>query len=119
MPATLALEVVTPERLLLRLRVAYVYAHGEAGDFCVLPRHMPLLTVLRVGSLHYRLDGKVHFVFVRGGIFTVCRDAALVLAEVAELPMEIDVDRAQKARERALARLESDRSWLRQTARQA
>jgi F-type H+-transporting ATPase subunit epsilon len=48
-------------------------------------------------------------VFVSGGFAEISGDRVMVLAEVAELPEEIDMDRAKRARERALRRLESER----------
>ncbi len=109
MARTLLLEVVTPDRLVFRQEVESVGAPGTLGDFTVLPMHIPFLSSLRVGSLTYRLDGRLHYVFVGGGFADVTGAKVLVLAEVAELPEEIDVDRARRARERAAARLETER----------
>jgi F-type H+-transporting ATPase subunit epsilon len=105
MAPQLLLEIVTPDRQVLSRLVDAVSASGIEGDFCVLPRHIPFLTSLRVGSLSYRLAGALHYVYVGGGFAEVTGARVLVLAEVAELPEEIDVTRAMKARERAEARL--------------
>ena len=107
MTPTLLLEIVTPQRQVLSRPVASVGAAGADGDFCVLPRHIPFLTTLRVGCLSYRLDGALHYAYVGGGFAEVTGERVLVLAEVAELPEEIDVARAMKAKERAQARLDA------------
>ena len=109
MAKTLLLEIVTPDRLVLRQTVDSVSAPGVAGDFTVLPLHVPFLSSLRVGSLAYRVDGKLQYAYVGGGFAETTRDRVLVLAEAAELPEEIDAARARKARERAAARLEAQR----------
>jgi F-type H+-transporting ATPase subunit epsilon len=103
------LEIVTPERQVLSRQVESVTLPGVQGELCVLPMHIPLLTSLQVGSLSYRLDGKRHYAYVGGGFVEVTHDRVLVLAEVAELPEEIDIARAMRAGERARVRLESQR----------
>lgn len=109
MTQTLLLEIVTPARQVLSCRVQSVTLTGVEGEFCVLPQHIPLLSALDVGSLSYRLDGARHYAYVGGGFVEVGPERALVLAEVAELPEEIDVARAMRAGERAKARLENVR----------
>lgn len=105
MSLTLNLEIVTPDKVVLRCDAATVTAPGVVGEFTVLPLHVPFLSALRIGSLHYHGASQHGSVFVSGGFADVARDKVLILAEVAELPEEIDVDRARKARERALARI--------------
>lgn len=107
MALTLQLDIVTPDRQVLSQRVASVTASGVEGDFCVLPQHIPFLTALQIGSLSFRQEGKVHFVFVKGGFAEISGERVLILAEAAELPEEIDVGRALRARERAVARLQA------------
>ncbi len=105
----LLLEVVTPDRLVLRTEAEYVGAPGLLGEFGVLPNHIPFLSALGVGSLMYKTGGRNHYVFVAGGFAEISAGKVTVLAEVAELPEDIDIDRAKKARERAVKRLESER----------
>lgn len=101
----LRLEVVTPDKMVISQDVDYVGAPGIAGEFGVLPGHIPFLSALGVGSLSYKLGGKNHFVFVAGGFAEVSPGKVTVLAEVAERPEDIDVDRAKRAEERARQRL--------------
>lgn len=105
----LLLEIVTPEKLVLSLDVLAVTCSGVAGEFTILPLHVPFLSSLQVGYLHYRVDRSMRMVFVSGGFADVSGGKVLILAEAAELPEEIDVDRAKKARERAKVRLEVER----------
>jgi len=109
MAGKLTLDVVTPEKLVLSKSIEYVGAPGIEGEFGVLPGHVPFLTALGVGSLMYREDGRTKYVFVSGGFAEIGGDKVTILAEVAELPEEIDLARAERARERALKRLESER----------
>jgi len=109
MARTLLLEIVTPDRLVLHRDVDSVTLPGVAGEFTVLPQHIPFLSSMLVGSLSYREAGRRNYVYVGGGFADVGPNKVLVLAEVAELPEEIDVDRARRARERAAARLEAQR----------
>ena len=101
MANTLKLEIVTPDRKVLSEDVEYVGAPGILGEFGVLPKHVPFLSALGVGNLHYKQNGKAHYVFVAGGFAEVSNDQVTILAEVAEKATEIDTDRAQKAKARA------------------
>ena len=109
MARTFALEIVTPDRLVLQKTVDSVTAVGIAGEFTALPLHVPFLSALTVGTLSYRENGKLGYAFVSGGFVEVGPAKVLILAEAAELPEEIDLDRARKAKERAVMRLEAQR----------
>ena len=109
MARTFALEIVTPDRLVLQKTVVSVTAASVTGEFTALPLHVPFLAALSVGNLSYRENGRLAYVFVSGGFAEVGPDKVLIMAEAAELPEEIDLDRARKARERAEARLAATR----------
>lgn len=99
-------EVVTPERKILKEEVAGVIVPGSEGYLGVLPRHTPLLTTLKPGVVRYRTaGGKTERLAVSGGFMEAGPDRAVILADTAELASEIDVARAQRARERAEGRL--------------
>ena len=95
MSLTLSLEIVTPDKVVLRCDAAAVTAPGVAGEFTALPLHVPFLSALRIGSLHYRGATQNGTVFVSGGFADVTHEKVLILAEAAELPEEIDLDRAR------------------------
>lgn len=104
-PTKLALEIVTPDRALVREDVDEVQLPGQEGYFGVLPGHTPLLAVLKVGELWYRIGQEKHYLAVAGGFVEVLPDRVTVLAQIAERAHEIDVARAEAARQRAQERL--------------
>jgi F-type H+-transporting ATPase subunit epsilon len=103
--ATLALEIVTPERPLVRETVDEVELPGAEGYLGVLPGHTPLLTLLQVGELWYRQGRETTYLAVASGFAEVLPDRVTVLAQIAERAEDIDVPRAQAALQRANARL--------------
>ena len=105
MPA-FALEVVTPERVAYSGQVASLQAPGSEGSFGVLARHIPLLTSLQIGRLRFVEEGGNEVqMAISGGFVEVGREQVAVLAETAERVEEIDVARAEAARQRAEERL--------------
>ncbi|MGA2134079.1 MAG: F0F1 ATP synthase subunit epsilon [Bryobacteraceae bacterium] len=101
MADTLALEVVTPERLLVREDVAAVQAPAANGYVGILPGHAPLLAELGTGFLNYEMGGKRWYLAVHKGYLEVLGDKVRVLATAAERAEEIDVERAKVAMKRA------------------
>ena len=102
MADTIHLEIVTPERLLLEADVDSVQVPGLDGELGILPGHSPLISQLKpAGLLSYVVGGTSTQIVVSEGFVEVMPDRVKVLAEVAERPDEIDVERALKARERA------------------
>lgn len=112
MAKELRLEIVTPDRMVLSSDVEYVGAPGILGAFGVLPGHVPFLSALGIGNLHFIKDGRTHYVFVSGGFAEVTGKKVTVLAEVAERAEEIDVERARRAQERARQRLERQKDAI-------
>jgi F-type H+-transporting ATPase subunit epsilon len=120
LPEAIELIIVTPQRQLLREKVASVQLPGASGELGILPGHAPLITELGNGELSYRTSsGSEPMVLaVLSGFAEVLPDRVTVLAETAERPDEIDVDRAKQALERAEKRLKStdtDVDWDRAT----
>jgi F-type H+-transporting ATPase subunit epsilon len=105
LPAHLALEIVTPDRAIVHDQVDEVQVPGSEGYFGVLPGHTPLLSMLQVGQLWYRKGAEKFYLSVAFGLAEVLPDRVVVLAQIAERADEIDVDRAQAARQRAEQRL--------------
>lgn len=97
----LELEVVTPEKLVLREKVDEVVVPGLGGELGILPDHTPLISQLQSGVLTYRTGTEKKSLHVSGGFVEILPDRVAVLAEVAETPEEIDYQRAQEARARA------------------
>lgn len=101
MAKTIELEIVTPDRSVLSEVVDYVGAPGTDGEFGIMANHIPFLSSLGIGNLYYKKDGKYFYVFVSGGFAEVSNNKMTVLAEVADIASEIDVDRASKAQGKA------------------
>ena len=99
------LEIASPYRQVLNVEVDEVIAPGEEGQFGVLPGHTPFLATISVGQLIYRQGSQMKYVAVSHGYAEVEYHRVIVLLDAAELPHEIDLDRAEKARLRAEGRL--------------
>ncbi len=107
LPTKIKLEVVTPDRHLLSEVVDEVTLPGSEGYLGVLPGHLPLLTTLGIGIMSYH-KGPAKFIFsVSGGFVEILPDRVIVMADTLERPEEIDVARAQAAKERAEKELRS------------
>jgi len=85
-------EVVTPERVLFREQIEAMIMPGADGRLGILPKHAPMVVLLRPGVVKYRQGGQ---------------DRVVLLADTAEKAADIDILRAQQAKERALRRLRS------------
>lgn len=103
----LLLEIVTPERLAYSDEVDSVQLPGIEGELGVLPHHAPLVTLLKPGVLRIRQGPQETELAVGGGFMQVLPTQVTVLADTAERAEEIDEERAQQARERALAAIQN------------
>jgi F-type H+-transporting ATPase subunit epsilon len=105
LPTKLTLEIVTPDRSLVREDVDEVQLPGSEGYFGVLPGHTPLLSMLMVGELWYRSGQEKRYLAVAGGFVEVLPDRVTVLADIGERAEDIDLARAEAAKRRAEERL--------------
>lgn len=111
MAENIRLEIVTPEKSVVSDEAKIVMAPGSLGEFGVLSGHTPFMTGLKVGSVRYEdAGGKERFVFVSGGFVEALPDRVTVLADSAERRMDIDIERAKKAMQRAEERLAKERA---------
>ena len=102
----LLLEIVTPEKLAYSDTVDAVTLPGSEGELGVLPHHAPLVSTLGVGELRIRKGGQVDTFAIAGGFLQVRPDKVVVMAEMADMAAEIDVERAAEARREAEQALE-------------
>jgi F-type H+-transporting ATPase subunit epsilon len=107
LPTEIRLEVVTPERELVHESVLSVSIPATTGYLGILPGHAPLLSELQPGELSYVEDHVTHFLSVSWGFTEVLPERVIVLAQTAERAEEIDVERAQRAKQRAEERLKN------------
>ena len=105
LPAKLSLEIVTPDRALVREEVDEIQLPGAEGYLGILPGHAPLLATLKVGELWYRVGQERHYLAIAAGFVEVLPDRVTVLAQIAERAEDIDIARAAAARTRAEERL--------------
>ena len=96
---------MTPDRLLVHEQVDEVQIPGSEGYFGVLPGHTPLLASLAVGEMWYRKGQEKTFLAIAFGFAEVLPDRVTILARLAERAEEIDIERAEAARQRAEALL--------------
>jgi F-type H+-transporting ATPase subunit epsilon len=101
------LEIVTPEKMVVRDTAESVQIPGLNGYLGILPGHAPLITELGAGEIAYRSNGQSHRFAVAWGFAEVLQDRVTVLAETVERADEIDVARAQRALARAEELLKS------------
>jgi len=105
LPTSLALEIVTPDRAIASQQVDEIQLPGSEGYFGVLPGHTPLLASLQVGEMWYRIGQQKHYLAIAFGFAEVLPDRVTVLAHIAERAEDIDVARAESAKQRAEQRV--------------
>jgi len=106
LPTSIELQIVTPDKLLVREQVDEVEIPGAQGYFGVLPGHTPMLASLAVGEMWYRKGQEQTYLSLAFGFTEVLPDRVTILAQIAERAEEIDPARAEEAKRRAEARLQ-------------
>lgn len=112
LPTCLDLEIVTPDRAVVHERVDEVQLPGSEGNLGILPGHTPLLTRLRVGPAWYRKGTEIVNLAIADGVAEVLPDKVRLLALIAELGDEINLERAEEARRRAEERMKAARTGV-------
>jgi F-type H+-transporting ATPase subunit epsilon len=103
----LQVDIVTRERRLIGTEADMVVLPGIDGQMGILEGHAPLLSILDIGEIIIHRGDETEYIAVSGGVVEVRPDKVTVLAEAAEQAEEIDIERAEAARERARQFLES------------
>ncbi len=119
LPTSIELQIVTPDKLLVKEQVDEVEIPGTEGYFGVLPGHTPMLASLAVGEMWYRKGQEKTFLSLAYGFAEVLPDRVTILASLAERAEDIDIARAEEARRRAEARLQHDKNIDYERARTA
>ncbi|MCZ6677106.1 MAG: ATP synthase F1 subunit epsilon [Candidatus Poribacteria bacterium] len=112
-------EIRTPQRLIYEGEVLSVRAPGILSSFEILAGHIPFLTVFDIGEIRIRESDTPQSIATSGGVFEVLRTGVTVLADTAEWTYELDVERAEAARQRAIERLASRDSEIDQMRAEA
>lgn len=110
--STIHVDVVSAEESIFSGEATFVALPGEAGELGIKPRHTPLITRIKPGSVRITLaDGKEEFIFVAGGILEVQPNAVTVLSDTAVRGKDLDEKKAleaKKAAEEALKNAKND-----------
>ena len=104
--ATIKLEIVSPDRVVYAADIDMLIARSTGGEIGILPKHIPLVTGLEPHAMKIHVDAKEQLVAVAGGFMGGTPHKITVLATAAEEPIDIDINRAQRAYERAQERLQ-------------
>jgi len=105
MPATLKLEIVTPEAKTYSEDVEMVTLPGVEGDMGILPHHVPLMTQIVPGEIIVHKDGRDYFLAVGEGFVEITGERVAIMTDMAIRAENIDEAKAEEARQRAQARL--------------
>lgn len=110
MAKTFSVEIVSPQRMVFQGEAESVTLPGTVAPFQVLYNHAPILTELEVGDIRIvDANGRETHIATTGGFAEVRDNRMTVIAEAAEAATEIDVKRAESARQRAAERVQSSR----------
>lgn len=101
----LNVNILTPTKKVFEGEVDILNVPTPNGNLGILPHHYPLLTMISIGRLNYRIKKETVEYAISGGVLTVEKDVVYVLAEAIERKDEIDIERALEAKKRALNRL--------------
>lgn len=99
---TIKFELVTPERVVLKEEVLQITIPTQSGEITILPDHIPLVSILRPGVIELRkVSGENEVISVSGGFVEVLKNKIVILADTAELAVELDEQRIEEARKKA------------------
>ncbi|MDQ0203049.1 ATP synthase F1 subunit epsilon [Pectinatus haikarae] len=104
--STIKLEIVSPDKMVYSEDVEMAIVYSTGGELGILSGHAPLLTGILPHAMRVKRNGGEELIAVCGGFMEVTPHKITLLASAAELPINIDINRAQKAYDRAKERLE-------------
>jgi len=117
---TIHVDVVSAEELIYSGEATFVALPGEVGELGIYPRHTPLISRIRAGSVRIQKpDGEEEFVFVAGGILEVQPDSVTVLSDTAVRGKDLDEERANAAKQAAQEHLANAKTQVDMAAAQA
>lgn len=121
MANTIHVDVVSAEEQIFSGEAEFIALPGEAGELGIFPKHTPLMTRIRPGSVRIRVPGQAEeiFVFVAGGLLEVQPDSVTVLADTAIRGRDLDLAKATEAKKRAEEAMTNRESKIDYAAAQA
>lgn len=102
------LKIVTPDRLVYDDPAESLVARSITGDVCIMARHTEYISPLAIGQVKVKKKGEWHVASCSGGTLVVTGGNATIIADTFEWKDEIDLERAEKAKEKAEERMQSD-----------
>ncbi len=105
MPAKYMLELITPERIFFRGEVESVIIPTPDGFMSIQKMHEPMVAAVSIGTMKLCVDGQWLECTTSEGFVEVRPDETIIFSQTAEWPNEIDIRRAQEAKERAEERM--------------
>jgi len=99
------LKIITHERIVFEGEVDELVIHTTSGQIGILKDHVPITTALEIGVTKAKIGEKYKYFATMGGVFQFGNNNAVILTDVCEDSCDIDVARANAAKERAEARL--------------
>ena len=111
--ATIHVDVVSAEESIFSGEAKFVALPGEAGELGIYPRHTPLITRIKAGSVRIeKADGTEEFIFVAGGILEVQPNCVTVLSDTAVRGKDLDDEKANEAKAAAEEALKNAKSEI-------
>ena len=101
------IKIVSPERIFFEGKVSMVEFNTTEGEIGVYKNHIPMTVILSPGILVLHTEEENKLAALHSGFAEILPDTVTILAEIAEWPEEIDVERAKSALERAEDRIKS------------
>ncbi|MFO7806861.1 MAG: ATP synthase F1 subunit epsilon [Candidatus Moraniibacteriota bacterium] len=109
------LKVATPERIVLEEEIEQITLPTQEGVITVLPDHIPLITNLVSGVAAVVSGGELKEMAISGGFLELHNNELTILADTAEKADEIDIERAEEARKKAIEQKQDKRKFLDET----
>ena len=103
MAMTMHVDVVSAERSLFSGPAEFIVAPAEMGEVGIYPRHTPLITRIKPGSVRLKLPDREEpeLIYVSGGLLEVQPQMVTILADTAVRGRDLDEVKAQEAKQRA------------------
>lgn len=110
MSKTFHLEIIATDRIFFQGECEHLVIRAIDGLIGIMAGHEPLVTSLPTGEMKYMVGGEWHYAAISSGFIQVMPESAVILADSCELPEEIDIKRAEEAKERAAEMLRQKQS---------
>jgi len=97
-------KIATPERIIFQEEAEQLTIPTQKGEITILPNHIPLISNLAPGIIDIKAEGELLEVAISGGFMEIHSNELIILADTAERAEEIDIERAEKAKQMAESR---------------